>query len=128
MQGRTFTLVPIMVGALTIEGSDFCHWGRRFSYTFTDTTQGPIWKSIQWLDELGMRTIEKCDPAAFTEYLQQYRNTICGRHPIAVLLQMLASYGSERFKIDFNYYDQSSKAISSSDSSVSYASAVMAAL
>lgn len=30
----------------------------------------------------------QCDPQAFTEYLQQYQNTICGRHPIAVLLQV----------------------------------------
>ncbi len=28
------------------------------------------------------------DPKAFTEYLAQYRNTICGRHPIAVLLNV----------------------------------------
>lgn len=28
------------------------------------------------------------DPAAFTEYLHTYRNTICGRHPISVLLQV----------------------------------------
>ena len=26
-------------------------------------------------------------PDEFQAYLQQYRNTICGRHPIAVLLQ-----------------------------------------
>jgi hypothetical protein len=32
------------------------------------------------------------DPAAFTEYLQQYRNTICGRHPIAVLLQVRGGF------------------------------------
>jgi predicted class III extradiol MEMO1 family dioxygenase len=28
------------------------------------------------------------DPAAFTEYLHTYHNTICGRHPISVLLQV----------------------------------------
>lgn len=82
---------------LFIISSDFCHWGSRFSYTFTQPDQvcalrgrcwpslpccpaaetqpactalvvparlpclpqGPIWKSIQWLDELGMRTIEQ---------------------------------------------------------------------
>lgn len=148
MAGRQFTLVPIMVGALTTEGeaaygallapyladpgnlfiisSDFCHWGRRFSYTFTDPDQGPIWKSIQWLDELGMRTIEKGDPAAFTAYLAQYRNTICGRHPIAVLLQMLSAGGVRgAYRITFNAYDQSSKAATPADSSVSYASAVV---
>ena len=56
MAGRPFTLVPVMVGALSVEAegaygqllapylqdpancfvvsSDFCHWGSRFTYTF----------------------------------------------------------------------------------------------
>eukprot|EP00879_Flechtneria_rotunda_P006851 GHRR01007196.1.p1 GENE.GHRR01007196.1~~GHRR01007196.1.p1 ORF type:complete len:235 (+),score=56.16 GHRR01007196.1:471-1175(+) len=149
MGSRQFTFVPIMVGSLSFEGearygrllakylsdpgnlfiisSDFCHWGRRFQYTFTNNAQGPIWKSIQWLDELGMNIIEQRDPAAFAEYLQKYHNTICGRHPIAVLLQML-QHCQENFSIEFKHYDQSSKAISSSDSSVSYAAAVMVAI
>eukprot|EP00878_Enallax_costatus_P011757 GHUV01012273.1.p1 GENE.GHUV01012273.1~~GHUV01012273.1.p1 ORF type:complete len:281 (+),score=40.95 GHUV01012273.1:178-1020(+) len=81
MSGRDIKLVPIMVGALSTDGeakygallsrylsdpgnlfiisSDFCHWGSRFRYTFTNRDQGPIWKSIQWLDELGMNIIEK---------------------------------------------------------------------
>ena len=35
-----------------------------------------------------MGLIEGGDPAAFEAYLQQYGNTICGRHPIAVLLHV----------------------------------------
>jgi hypothetical protein len=35
-----------------------------------------------------MDIIETGDPASFTAYLQQYENTICGRHPIGVLLQV----------------------------------------
>ena len=27
-------------------------------------------------------------PEAFAEYMRQYKNTICGRHPIGVLLNM----------------------------------------
>ncbi len=124
MRGRAFTLVPIMVGALSTErwdcdilpaesklssisaprptpseahygrllapylddpgnlfiiSSDFCHWGSRFNYTFYDEAhvrsaslvegrfgissrlvnpQGPIWKSVQWLDDLAIKAIE----------------------------------------------------------------------
>lgn len=36
----------------------------------------------------GMDTIETLEPAAFVEYLKTYSNTICGRHPIGVLLQV----------------------------------------
>lgn len=92
--------------------------------------QGPIWKSIQWLDELGMKAIETVgllivggqqlqarrvhwqvhsasfvthaleswwchcvaclqgQPGPFADYLKQYKNTICGRHPIGVLLNV----------------------------------------
>lgn len=61
MAGQPFSLVPIMVGALSSEdearygrilgrymddpanlfviSSDFCHWGSRFSYTFYDPAQ-----------------------------------------------------------------------------------------
>mmetsp|Transcript_17146 Transcript_17146/g.37018 ORF Transcript_17146/g.37018 Transcript_17146/m.37018 type:complete len:292 (+) Transcript_17146:150-1025(+) len=146
MSGLSFKLVPIMVGSLTPESearygsllspylddpaslfiisSDFCHWGSRFSYTFYDKEQGPIWKSIQWLDEQGMRAIESGDPAAFTRYQAEYRNTICGRHPIGVLLNML-QHSSGRHKVEFKFYDQSSKCMVGSDSSVSYAAAVV---
>lgn len=36
----------------------------------------------------GMDIIETLNPAMFTEYLKKYNNTICGRHPIGVLLQV----------------------------------------
>lgn len=35
-----------------------------------------------------MAIIESLNPKAFTDYLQKYSNTICGRHPIGVLLQV----------------------------------------
>lgn len=86
--------------------------------------QGPIWKSVQWLDELGMQAIESGDPTQFRSYMAQYKNTICGRHPIGVLLNMLQNCRST-FKVKFNNYDQSSHCNTRSDSSVSYASALV---
>lgn len=35
-----------------------------------------------------MGIIEQLDPMSFTNYLKKYRNTICGRHPIGVLLNV----------------------------------------
>ena len=40
----------------------------------------------------GMERIESLDPKAFSAYLQETRNTICGRHPIAVLLNVSWSH------------------------------------
>lgn len=68
-----FTIVPILVGSISpdveatygeilapyladsqnlfVVSSDFCHWGKRFSYTHYDESCGPIHKSIEKLDK-----------------------------------------------------------------------------
>ena len=43
-----------------------------------------------------MDIIESMDPVTFSEYLKKYQNTICGRHPIGVLLNV------SRNKFSFN--------------------------
>jgi AmmeMemoRadiSam system protein B len=62
----------------------------------------------------------------FQSYLASTQNTICGRHPIAVLMAALETL---REKKEFSkqtlkclHYDQSSQCKKYSDSSVSYAS------
>ena len=71
-----------------IISSDFCHWGQRFNYTWMDESKGNIWQSIEWLDSQGMTAIESLDPLAFQAYQETYGNTICGRNPITVFLQV----------------------------------------
>lgn len=39
----------------------------------------------------GMGIIEQLDPISFSNYLKKYHNTICGRHPIGVLLNVSIS-------------------------------------
>ncbi|XP_074603404.1 protein MEMO1 [Brevipalpus obovatus] len=148
MEGQDFTIVPVMVGSLSSEkealygrlfapylanpenffviSSDFCHWGSRFSYQYYEKDWGEIYESIQKLDELGMRTIEKIIPKEFSSYLREYGNTICGRHPIGVLLNachQLQSGGDRKLSLKFLNYAQSGKCIYKNDSSVSYAAA-----
>jgi MEMO1 family protein len=60
----------------------------RFSYTYYDKKHGPIYKSIEALDRMGMEIIETGDADSFKRYLQQYENTICGRHPISIFLHV----------------------------------------
>ncbi|VDP75553.1 unnamed protein product [Echinostoma caproni] len=91
----SFTIVPVLVGLLNLEreavygrifapylndpdnvfviSSDFCHWGKF-----------PFNKSLT-----GMQLIENLDANAFNAYLKQFGNTICGQHPIGILLQMI---------------------------------------
>ena len=118
----------------TVVSSDFCHWGKRFSYyphmpTNPDdgTPFNQIADYIEWLDRKGMKKIEMQVPGAFATYLKEHSNTICGRHPIAVWLESVAvngQNGTERVNVAFVKYDQSSRVSTVDESSVSYASAV----
>lgn len=91
-----------------------------------------------------MDIIETLNPSAFVEYLKRYNNTICGRHPIGVMLQVKKTYHksemynplffknlqsvqalqSQGYRMSFKFlkYAQSSQCFNMSDSSVSYAS------
>ncbi|KAF7724996.1 hypothetical protein EC973_000489 [Apophysomyces ossiformis] len=127
---------------LFIISSDFCHWGSRFQYTFyrkertgtplqlgrnMTSLETPIHASIRDLDYEGMETIESLDFEQFALYLARTRNTICGRHPISVLLAAMTTLREEknqtRQRIKFVKYAQSSACENPRDSSVSYASA-----
>lgn len=63
----------------------------------------------------------------FADYLAKTKNTICGRHPIGVLLGSLAELENhdtgKLVTIKWVRYEQSSPCYTIEDSSVSYASA-----
>ncbi|XP_029621523.1 protein MEMO1 isoform X2 [Salmo trutta] len=143
------SIVPVLVGALSeskeqdygkllsryladpsnlfIISSDFCHWGQRFRYTYYDEAQGEIHRSIEHLDKMGMGIIETLDPMSFTNYLKKYHNTICGRHPIGVLLNAVSELRKSGTEMNFSFlnYAQSSQCRNWQDSSVSYAAGAL---
>lgn len=112
--------------SLFVISSDFCHWGARFAFNRVDREGGQIWESIERLDRKGMRCIEGGIHAQYAQYQRQTENTVCGRHPIGVLMSALEQRSQtlqRRFSTSFVRYAQSSQVRSMSDSSVSYASA-----
>ncbi|KAL3902326.1 MAG: hypothetical protein SGARI_005893 [Bacillariaceae sp.] len=121
-------LAPIMARpeVLCVISTDFCHWGSRFRYQPTgDNAAMPIHEFIQQLDHQGMQHISMQEPGAFAKYIQETRNTICGRHAVQVWLNgVVTSSNKETLEIEFVKYAQSSPAKTLQDSSVSYASAV----
>jgi len=136
-------LAPILAkdGTFTVISSDFCHWGSRFGYSpprdrdyrnlgggrVADLAMEEIYEYIEQLDRMGMDHIQMQNPGAFAEYLKRSKNTICGRHPIAVWLnatKVNKENGTENVEIKFVQYAQSSQVKSTRDSSVSYASAI----
>jgi len=147
-EGRDIKLVPIMVGSIDAKmeeyygkllakyfdddntvfviSSDFCHWGKRFSYTYFNKEDGDIHKSIEKLDTTGMSLIEEHNATGFTKYLEETQNTICGRHPIGVLINVINnSKQATTLKTKFVKYAQSEAVKDKSQSSVSYASAII---
>lgn len=133
-----------------IVSSDFCHWGQRFQYTYylpaapsgqegyslsrrdKTPTKPPIHESIARLDKMAMDAIETGKHAAFLDNLRETGNTVCGRHPIGVVMAAIevlaeqdaaiAANGAGRFK--FIRYERSGDVEEIDDSSVSYASAI----
>ena len=84
-----------------------------------------------------MALIEQLDIAAFEAYLAETKNTICGRHPICLFMRallcathdtksLMLQQQQQRYAVAWVSYAQSSACLSKSDSSVSYASAVIA--
>ncbi|RZC38614.1 MEMO1-like [Asbolus verrucosus] len=139
-----FTIIPILVGTVNQEkqlrygkillnylrdpqnlfviSSDFCHWGSQFRFTYYDSSYGHIYESTEHLDRMGMNIIENLNPVEFIDYLKKYGNTICGRHVIGILLQMIQQFSlvdpKRKPVLKFLKYTQSNQCVSTSDSSI----------
>ena len=141
-----------------IISSDFCHWGLRFSYTYYQPLNPemgkekgirlsakmhgkqilPINESIGRVDRECMDAVESGESGKFGDVLRRTANTVCGRHPIGVVMcamevsrkegvESREKEGGEetnpRQHFKFIRYERSSEVKHVGDSSVSYASA-----
>lgn len=136
-EGTLGRILAPYIGApenIFVVSSDFCHWGARFRYThhFEKSAFPEIGDAIEAMDRRGMQLIGDRDMTGWSKYLQDTKNTICGRSPITAVMAALDAAEARRSiagdgtkaKIEFVHYSQSSRCKSASDSSVSYASAV----
>lgn len=132
---------------LFVISSDFCHWGQRFGYTYylpdmeihlgkgtslkkrDAPSDLPVHESIARIDTAVMQAVESGDHDAFLANLEMTRNTVCGRHPIGVIMaaiEVLKQEGrlaGDKGRFRFVKYERSSEVKNGGDSSVSYASA-----
>lgn len=148
--GQVFAPYLADPSSVFVVSSDFCHWGERFRYTFylpstpLAHAEGyslgrgsgapehpPIHESIGRLDRLAMDAIEEGSHEKFLGNLRDTGNTVCGRHPIGVVMAAIEVLEGEgkierredgRFK--FLRYERSNDVKTVRESSVSYASAV----
>lgn len=65
-----------------------------------DKDKNTISNQIERLDKDGIRHIVEQDADKFSEYLENTDNTICGRHPIAVLLECLKELDTKNFSTE----------------------------
>jgi hypothetical protein len=89
-------------------------------------TNPPIHESIRQVDQQCMDAIETGKHDDFLDVLEETGNTVCGRHPIGVVMAAVEELGHlGRGKGIFNFvrYDRSDLVQTVSDSSVSYCSA-----
>jgi hypothetical protein len=105
-------LVPVLVGALegddaaelaallrpslqaadtlVVVSSDFVHYGARFDYLPVPAIDAAtVAAAVRRLDEGALAPIVAGDADAFHRYVDETGATICGRHPIEVLLRAL---------------------------------------
>ncbi|GAQ38941.1 hypothetical protein AtubIFM56815_007502 [Aspergillus tubingensis] len=86
----------------------------------------PIHESISAVDIATMAAIATGEYARFSTILKNTGNTVCGRHPIGVIMagiEDIRKNEGEKGRFRFIRYDRSSNVIEVDDSSVSYVSA-----
>lgn len=118
--------------------SDFAHWGLRFRYTYYIPAPGqaislkqgdkapkqpPIHESIKQVDFQCMGACESGKHDNWLGILEETGNTVCGRHPIGIVMAAMEVLGGQS-KFKFVRYERSSDCQKVSDSSVSYCSAL----
>ncbi|KAK4547209.1 hypothetical protein LTR36_001430 [Oleoguttula mirabilis] len=125
--------------------SDFAHWGTRFRYTHYQPSDGQpaqqlpaslstapskpaIHESIKQVDFECMGACESGSHVAWLEELESNSNTVCGRHPIGVVMAAIEEVRTQEGTPDigafkFVRYERSGEVKRVSESSVSYASA-----
>lgn len=96
-------------------------------HNFPDPNTSPfLHSSISSCDKLCMSAITTGSTQSFREVIRGTGNTVCGRHPINIIMEALEEYSQSGGKGRFHFlrYDRSSDALTIRDSSVSYVSAV----
>jgi AmmeMemoRadiSam system protein B len=85
---------------MIIASSDFTHYG--FNYGYLPFTRNAK-ENMQKLDMGAIEKIEKLDAIGFLEYTDKTGATICGKYPIAVLIELCKKLGAKKASL-LKYY------------------------
>ena len=133
-----FRLVPILVGRLSdrdytdmaaalaevvdshtvvIASSDFTHRGANYGYEIPDGP-GDIKERLSRLDQGSIDRISKLDRKGLLAYADKTGTTICGLHPVALLVELLGRFPGNKSHLISHY--TSGDVISDWSSTVTY--------
>jgi AmmeMemoRadiSam system protein B/AmmeMemoRadiSam system protein A len=136
-----FCLVPILAGrtspqserdlasrlaklddgdTLFVFSSDFTHYGPRYGYVPFGPSATAARQRIRELDRRAIDRLTSVDAAGFRAYLDETRNTICGRSGLGVLLELLPRIANDAKATILDYYASADIPGFQDDSSVSY--------
>jgi AmmeMemoRadiSam system protein B/AmmeMemoRadiSam system protein A len=135
-----FLLVPILVGDTTPEqeralaerlatlhdgrtlfvfSSDFTHYGPRFDYAPFGGT-GSALARIRELNNSAIDHLRRIDSEGFRAHLAETGNTICGRNPLRVMLELLPKIAPKAKAVLLGHYASGEMGWAQGDNSVSY--------
>ncbi len=119
----SFTLVPILIGqmrdadyaelaaalaeivdkqTLVVASSDFTHRGDNYGYE-VPAGKGTIQERLARVDDGSVAQILKLDRRSLLDHADKTGTTICGLHPIALLLDLLARFSGVRGQVVNRY-------------------------
>lgn len=138
-----FKLVPILAGqtlpgqekaladrlaklhdgkTLFVFSTDFTHYGPRFSYTPFGSNAALVREKIRGQNDEAISLLRKKDGPGFRAFLDRTDDTICGRHGLSVLLELLPQIAPKAQASLLGYYASIDIPGFSDANSVSYVS------
>ena len=114
------TVLKTKKTVVIIASSDFTHYG--YNYGFTPFSSN-IKENMYKLDNQAIEQIKKLDSDGFLGYLEKTEATICGKYPIAALIEIVKLLGAKQTKL-LKYYT-SADVIGDYSNSVGYASVLI---
>jgi AmmeMemoRadiSam system protein B/AmmeMemoRadiSam system protein A len=136
-----FCLVPVLVGdtdaalerafaarlaalddgrTLFVFSSDFSHYGPRFDYQPFGALSDASATKIRAMNERAIELLTRVDAEGFRAYLRETGNTICGRHGLATMLELLPRIAPKARAATLGRYTSSDIPGLKDDSSVAY--------
>jgi AmmeMemoRadiSam system protein B/AmmeMemoRadiSam system protein A len=105
---------------LFVFSSDFAHYGPRFDFQPFGALSPSVRGRVRAMDERGVSLLASVDARGFRDYLQVTGNTICGRHGLATLLELLSRIAPRARAVPLAHYASADVPGTTDTSSVSY--------